>query len=154
MRKNVLGPKESRARRVFLRKLLAVWGGLTTIPIIAGTLEYLMLPTVHVRNHESMQVGTIDTIPFDTSKIVRFNSDPVIVVHMLSGQFKAYSARCTHLGCIVKYEHHAPDSPHFACHCHGSIFDMTGRNISGPAPRPLSPLKVSLDGPAIIISRV
>jgi Rieske Fe-S protein len=154
MRNSSPAPEMVRTRRALLRKLLAVWGGLSAIPIIAGTLEYLMLPKVRIRRYESVEVGTIESIPFDTAKIVRFNSDPVIVVHMISGQFKAYSARCTHLGCTVKYEHRPPDPPHFACHCHGSVFDMAGKNVSGPAPKPLSPLKVSLEGPDIIISKV
>jgi cytochrome b6-f complex iron-sulfur subunit len=141
-------------RRAILRKILGLWAAVSAVPFFAGMLKYLMLPTVDEYIHESIRVAGIDEIPFDSSKIVRFNRDPVIVVHMISGQFKAYSARCTHLGCIVKYEHEAPGPPRFACHCHGSVFDINGKNIAGPAPRPLTPMKVSLQGSTIIVSKV
>lgn len=45
----------------------------------------------------------------------------------------AFSAICTHLGCTV-----APAGNRLDCPCHGSVFDaFTGKNLSGPAPRPL-----------------
>lgn len=41
------------------------------------------------------------------------------------------SANCTHLGCIPKTVENAPEG--WACPCHGSVFDMTGRILRGPA---------------------
>jgi cytochrome b6-f complex iron-sulfur subunit len=42
----------------------------------------------------------------------------------------ALSARCTHLGCIISFD---PLSERFLCPCHGSVFDLGGKKISGPA---------------------
>jgi len=134
--------------------MLGLWAAITAVPLGFGVVEYLMLPKGREHIRESIRVASTEDIPFDTSKIVRFNRDPVIVVHMRSGQFKAFSARCTHLGCIVKYEGEAPGAARFACHCHGSVFDLTGKNISGPAPRPLTPMKVSVQGSSIVVSKV
>ncbi|MFQ5341738.1 MAG: ubiquinol-cytochrome c reductase iron-sulfur subunit [Anaerolineae bacterium] len=52
----------------------------------------------------------------------------------------AVSAVCTHLGCLV---HQVPEG--FRCPCHGSRFDAEGRNLSGPARRPLDHLSLSVD---------
>lgn len=50
----------------------------------------------------------------------------------------AISTICTHLGCVVKS--HAEG---FECPCHGSRFKPDGEVAKGPAPRPLSWLKVT-----------
>jgi Rieske Fe-S protein len=49
----------------------------------------------------------------------------------------AYSAICTHQGCIVGVGENAPAKP-FVCPCHASAFDRTtGEPVAGPAPSPL-----------------
>jgi cytochrome b6-f complex iron-sulfur subunit len=52
-----------------------------------------------------------------------------------------FSAVCSHLGCLVSYH---KDRQEFVCPCHGGKYDLTGRNISGPPPAPLTrfPLKI------------
>jgi Rieske Fe-S protein len=52
-----------------------------------------------------------------------------------------FSAICSHLGCLVSYH---KDRQEFVCPCHGGKYDLTGRNISGPPPAPLTrfPLKI------------
>lgn len=55
---------------------------------------------------------------------------------------RALSLECTHLGCRV-----APSSSGgFACPCHGSRFDATGRVASGPARRPLAAARIEKRG--------
>ena len=62
----------------------------------------------------------------------------VFVVRDASG-FRAMSAICTHLGCIVSRTEWG-----FMCPCHGSEFDGVGKPVSGPAPKPLDWFRVSL----------
>jgi Rieske Fe-S protein len=52
-----------------------------------------------------------------------------------------FSAICSHLGCLVGYH---KEKQEFVCPCHGGKYDLTGRNISGPPPAPLTrfPLKI------------
>ena len=52
------------------------------------------------------------------------------------GTLHALSARCTHLGCLIRFNH-AERS--WDCPCHGSRFGLDGRVLEGPAVRPLSP---------------
>jgi cytochrome b6-f complex iron-sulfur subunit len=52
-----------------------------------------------------------------------------------------FSATCSHLGCLVNYH---KEKHEFVCPCHGGRYDLTGRNIAGPPPAPLTryPLKI------------
>jgi len=60
----------------------------------------------------------------------------------------AFSAICTHRGCIVE----AIQSSSFDCPCHGSSYDsQTGAVLAGPAPRPLTPLTVEIKNGALEI---
>ncbi len=67
----------------------------------------------------------------------------VFIVSSFKGPV-VFSAICSHLGCLVSYH---KEKQEFVCPCHGGKYDLTGRNISGPPPAPLTrfPLKI-LDG--------
>ncbi len=71
-------------------------------------------------------------------KIIRFGPDPVIVIRLADGSYRGFSATCTHLGCVV----HLEADRSIACNCHGGIYDLAGKNVSGPPPRPLRPYQV------------
>lgn len=74
-------------------------------------------------------------------KIVRFGTEPVILIRIAEGDFRAFTATCTHLDCIVDY----PRRKNLIwCWCHNGVYDLTGRNIAGPPPRPLTPFDVRL----------
>jgi len=52
------------------------------------------------------------------------------------GEIHTLSARCTHLGCIVRFN---SAERTWDCPCHGSRFGLDGEVIEGPAVRPLEP---------------
>ena len=59
-----------------------------------------------------------------------------------------FSATCSHLGCLVNYRH---DKREFVCPCHGGRYDLTGKNIAGPPPAPLTRLPArSQDGMILV----
>ena len=51
----------------------------------------------------------------------------------------AYDARCTHLGCTVRFK-----EGEFRCPCHGGIFDAEGNPVSGPVSKPLARLETRI----------
>jgi cytochrome b6-f complex iron-sulfur subunit len=69
-----------------------------------------------------------------------------------SGGVIAFSAVCSHLGCLVNYHRERHE---FVCPCHGGKYDLSGKNISGPPPAPLTrfPVKIQ-DGTVFIGMRV
>jgi len=70
----------------------------------------------------------------------------VIVAQPKAGEAVAFRAKCTHMGCTV-----APAGARLKCPCHGSVYDaLTGKNIAGPAPRPLPPISVTVTGGEVV----
>lgn len=63
---------------------------------------------------------------------------PLIVARPTEQAAACFSAICTHMGCTV-----APAGKELHCPCHGSVYQATtGKNVSGPAPRPLDKVEV------------
>jgi menaquinol-cytochrome c reductase iron-sulfur subunit len=58
----------------------------------------------------------------------------------------AISDRCVHLGCPVRW---VPASERFLCPCHGGVYDLLGRRVSGPPPRPLDRFYTRLNGDVV-----
>ena len=87
--------------------------------------------------------------PEDYAEGTTFLSDLRVFLVRKGNTFRAVSAVCTHLGCTVNRN---PDGNGFHCPCHGSQFDDNAVVTSGPAPRPLDWLQVSLsrDGRLVI----
>jgi cytochrome b6-f complex iron-sulfur subunit len=143
---------EVKGRRDFLKFALAIWGALCAAPVLGMILQYITPVGEKGGGRTTVLVGQSADFAQGTVKIVRVNKDPVLLIHTPTGQFRALSARCTHLGCVVQYQE--SPVPHFGCNCHGSQFDMNGVNIAGPAPKPLPPYRVMLNGSSIYLTRV
>jgi thiosulfate dehydrogenase [quinone] large subunit len=63
---------------------------------------------------------------------------PAWLIHETSGAFRAFSAVCTHAGCIV-----GVDGGQFICPCHGGAYSLsTGAVLGGPPPSGLAPIPV------------
>jgi nitrite reductase/ring-hydroxylating ferredoxin subunit len=84
----------------------------------------------------------ISAIPVGGGKI--FPAQTTVVTQPSAGEFKVFSAVCTHMGCIVNQ---IADG-RIDCPCHGSEYSITdGAVLAGPAPKPLpaKPFKVTGD---------
>ena len=64
------------------------------------------------------------------------------VVKTSDGKLLAFSPICTHLGCAYHWDATKSD---FVCPCHGSVFAIDGKVLSGPAPRPLDRFDVKVE---------
>ncbi|MCS0602079.1 Rieske (2Fe-2S) protein [Streptomyces sp. LP11] len=78
-----------------------------------------------------------------------FKEQKVVVTQPAKGQFKAFSATCTHQGCTVA---EVADGA-IVCPCHGSRFDISDGSVShGPATRPLDTESIMVMGNSIHLS--
>ncbi|MDD4051297.1 MAG: Rieske 2Fe-2S domain-containing protein [candidate division Zixibacteria bacterium] len=123
-------------RRSFLNYLLG--GGVIAVLAAIGfpIYKYLKPPKIPEAAESQVTAGTLAELQAAEGryKIFRFGRKPGIVVLMPNNEIRAFSASCTHLDCIVQYR---PDLNVLWCPCHNGKYDLTGRNISGPPPRPL-----------------
>ena len=85
-------------------------------------------------------------IPVGGGKI--FPSQLVVVTQPSAGQFKAFSAVCTHMGCTVSQIANG----RIDCPCHGSEYSITdGAVLAGPAPKPLPAKQIKVTGDSIFL---
>ena len=71
---------------------------------------------------------------------VPISGTPILVIKTDKG-YVAYSAVCTHLGCLVEFD---PAEKDIKCPCHAASFDIEGQVTGGPPPRALPPYGVSV----------
>jgi Rieske Fe-S protein len=137
-------------KRDFLKYVLGggllAWFASVAYPIFA----YLKPPEQGEVEVSSVKVGALSSIEKDSGTIVRFGNKPVILVRTAAGELRAFSATCTHLDCTVQYR---KDMGVIWCACHNGRYDLTGRNIAGPPPRPLDEFRVVVQGGDVLLSR-
>jgi cytochrome b6-f complex iron-sulfur subunit len=138
--------QENPTRRTFLDGLIGFCSGVTAAALAIPSGLYLW-PAAKGGESEKVEVDGADTMSPGDSRMVRVGGKAVIVVRKRDG-FEAYSAECTHLGCLVTWS--APENQ-FVCPCHAAVFDASGNVVSGPPPAPLPPYRVQeVDGKVYI----
>ncbi len=108
--------------------LLGATGGLW-----AAAVARFMLPNAAGEARRRLKIGKPHDFPPGTVDGRFRETHGLWIVHgQYAGkwQIAALSARCTHLGCMVRWQ---DDAGCFRCPCHGSSFSRAGLNLSGPA---------------------
>lgn len=125
-------PDTPLTRRGFLDWVIALCSAVSAAALTLPGLLYLW-PAARGGGNEKVEVMGAMDLAVGHSTILQVGSKAVIVVRQRTG-FRAFSAVCTHLGCLVKWD--APKGE-FLCPCHAAVFDKDGRVVSGPPPAPL-----------------
>lgn len=141
---------ENPDRRSFLSTAISTVGLAFLGFVFYPVFKYLKQPLASGINVKSTVAAKISELANDSGKIFRFGDAPAILIRTPEGQLKSFSAVCTHLDCTVQY---VPGKRHIFCACHSGKYDLNGRVISGPPPRPLEEFKVYEEGEDIIVSR-
>jgi len=130
-------------RRRFLNWLFGTSVGALMASVLYPVARFVSPPRIPESSTNQVDAGSADDPIFREQgfKIVRFGTEPVILIKVTDTEFRAFSATCTHLDCIVTFQ---DDKDRIYCNCHGGVYDLNGRNVAGPPPRPLEPYKVNL----------
>lgn len=138
-------------RKEFLDYAIGASGAALAGSILFPMLKYITPPMGLETDISKVTAAKIVELLPNSAKIFRFGNKPAILVNTPDGTLKAFSAVCTHLNCTVQY---SPETRHIWCACHNGHFDLNGKVISGPPPKPLEEFKVNVQGEDIIISKV
>jgi Rieske Fe-S protein len=141
---------KTQGRRSVLNWLLRLWGGGVVGSIFYPVARYLSPPDIPEAATLSVSAGSARTLLPNSGRVVPFGSRPAIIIRTLMGELRAFSATCTHLDCTVQYR---PDMQRIWCACHNGQYDLNGRNVAGPPPRPLDPYDVNITDDEITIAR-
>ena len=142
--------KSAQPGRRWVNVLLG--GGLaaSVVSFIYPALRYIIPPPVAESTSRSVVAGRAAELKNNSGKIFKFGSKPALLVRMPDGTFRAFTAVCTHLNCTVQYR---DDLHQIWCACHNGLYDLEGRNVSGPPPRPLEVFDVHVQGEDVVVTR-
>lgn|SRR5574341_1215396 len=138
-------------RRKFIQALLGFSIVSTIVGMLYPIISYLLPKPATVGYGGPTDIGKVEDFPLDSGTVISVNDKPVIIVNTTTGGLKAFSAICTHLGCIVFWDQkkgliHSP--------CHDGLFNaVTGAVVSGPPPRPLPAYEVAIKDGRVLIGK-
>jgi Rieske Fe-S protein len=138
------------SRRRFVEVLLGTGFVATAVAFLYPVLRYLVPPRAADLGSDAVVAGRVGEMKPNSGKIFRFGNRPGLLIRTSSGEYRAMSATCTHLSCTVQYR---DDLRQVWCACHNGKYDLNGRNISGPPPRPLEVFEVQVRGDEIFVRR-
>ena len=148
-------PKLPLDRRTFLSRLFwglsSLLGALVGIPVIGAFLSPAFRP---VEKAQWVAVGNADA--FGAEPALAHHLHPshegwvnataemqVWAVRASEGTYRIFDNHCTHLGCPYHWD---ASQQRFVCPCHGGQFDITGKVLAGPPPRPLDYYESKVEG--------
>jgi cytochrome b6-f complex iron-sulfur subunit len=139
------------SRRKFIQVLLGFSIVSTLAGIIVPIIAYLTPAKSQMGYGGPTEVGKVEEFPQGSGIVVSVSNKPVIVVNTKTAGIRAFSAICTHLGCIVNWDQkrNLVASP-----CHDGLFNpVTGAVVSGPPPRPLPSYELAIKDGKVLIGK-
>jgi len=150
---------EDVQKRNFIVGLTAAFMGLLTFCLTIPLVSYLIpsnegsdekfekvpnFPAIPTGVPTKMTFESIDKQAFITNNVVY----DIWVIKHAADKATVYSPLCPHLNCRYTFY---PNKEQFACPCHGSVFNESGKCIGGPAPRPLDTLPYKIQGGELFV---
>lgn len=144
---------EEQTRRDFLSLIIGAGTLATAGAVLYPVVQYLLPPPSGEANVTQLKLpftrAELESEP-KKSKTFKFGRVLGLILITPTGELRAVAARCTHLDCTVQYRN---DLSIIWCSCHNGQYDLEGRNIAGPPPKPLEKFVVNEVGADIFVSR-
>ena len=147
-------------RRRFFEWVIAASAGLIGVSLAVPLVGYLISPALKRRAQSWVDVASASELPAGIPKQLDYvatvhdgyletkSQKAVWAIQQADGEVTVFSPMCTHLGCGYHWDSTAHQ---FKCPCHGSVFDISGRVVAGPAPRPLDVLPSKVDNGRLLV---
>jgi Rieske Fe-S protein len=120
------------------------------VSVLYPLARYIIPPEVPEAQTSRVVAARDGDLKPNEGKVFRFGDRPGILVRTADGRYRAYSATCTHLNCTVQYR---GDVKQLWCACHNGFYDLNGKNVSGPPPRPLEEFVVNVAAGEVVVTR-
>jgi Rieske Fe-S protein len=130
--------------------VLGTWGAGVLGAVLYPMLKFFAPPDIPEAANLTVSAGKASDLKPNMGRVVPFGAEPAIVVRTPSGELRAFTAVCTHLNCTVQYR---SDLQQIWCACHNGHYDLNGKNVAGPPPKPLRAYDVNVNGDELVISR-
>jgi len=149
-----MSEKDNQLKNVKTRRRTLVKGVLTLLGLtILGVAIYnIFLPKEKKAATEKIKITNISNVPKGTAYTFNYpfsdinqtdSTGPCLLIHFPDGELRAFSSVCTHQGCIVRYNQ---EKDLIECPCHGGKYSSkSGEVLSGPPPRPLPQINITVD---------
>ncbi len=132
-----------RSRRSVLDLLLRVGVVGWLVSALYPVIRYLTpLPLAGPTGPVRLTRAEVTKLEQEKFAIVPVGRSRVLVFEDSGGELHALDAKCTHEGCTVRYR---PGDAIIWCACHNGRFDLKGRVLAGPPPRPLAQHAIQRD---------
>lgn len=147
-------------RRRFFQLVIKASAGLIGVSLAVPLVRYLISPAFKRRKQQWVDVASAAELPSGVPKQLEYvatvqdgyleskTEKAVWAIKQANGEVTVFSPMCTHLGCGYHWDGAAQ---RFKCPCHGSMFDISGRVVGGPAPRPLDALPSKVDNGRLLV---
>lgn len=140
-------------RRRFLSVGVGTLGAVLGLGYLGLVGDFLNPPAANAQPLQA--VGKVADFPEQTPTLVSYAGggveQGVYVINLGSEGWMAIDFHCTHLQCAVNW---VDASGKFMCPCHGSVFDIKGNVVSGPAPRPLHRRVIQVQGDTVMVGGI
>ena len=141
---------QDKRRRTWIKALLGTGFTSSLVAFLYPVIRFMLPPPVPESSANEVVAGKITDLRPNSGRIFKFGSQPGLLIRSERGEWRALSAVCTHLNCTVQYR---LDSQQIWCACHNGLYDLNGKVIGGPPPRPLEEYAVNIRNDEVVVSR-
>jgi menaquinol-cytochrome c reductase iron-sulfur subunit len=150
-------------RRRFQIAVIYGLGAAIGLGLTVPSVAYLLFPPksrkedewVEATDLNRLDTGVPEEVVFRRQRVdgwkVSSEKTSAWVIKKSDTEVVAFAPQCTQLGCAYRWEERKKT---FLCPCHTSNFDIDGKVIDGPAPRPLDRYQVRIEGQKLLLGSI
>jgi menaquinol-cytochrome c reductase iron-sulfur subunit len=147
-------------RRNFMVKAIIGIGAFIGAAVAVPLAGFGILPVLRKKEPDWSDAGTVADLDLNEPQERRFFQTvktgwqeerverTIWLVRRSEDSVTAFSPNCPHLGCGYRW---FDQDKQFKCPCHASVFDIDGKVLAGPAPRPLDSLETKIEGGKVLV---